>query len=229
MDSTQAGISGSAPPSSLRQPFIATANALAELYKRAGLAEREARETGGRTAYLDVLEWAARRSSAGELVTAQDVVAFATQRLADHPKRSPVPNPVSSSGGGDSLVPISATPQAVAGAGDTTSLATGIGKLQVNPRKRARVDLGDTFLDVWREEGLAQSLSMQSHPSQQEQSPQLRSPANSPTLSQSPEYDVSFLPIISSNTIPMRDTAAARKLNRKSVRETRPARRRDEE
>jgi hypothetical protein len=229
MDSTQPAPTGAADPSSLRQPFIATANALAELYKRAASAERCGRDAGERAAYFDVLEWAARRAAAGDTLSAQDVVAFATQRLADHSTRISHPNAPSTSGG-DSLAPATTTTtQAAGGAGDTTSLATGIGKLQVNPRKRPRVDLGDTFLDVWREEGLSQSLCFQAHHSQQQQSPQLQSPTDSPSISQPPDYDVSFIPRIASNTIPALDSAAARKLNRKSARESRPTRRRDED
>jgi hypothetical protein len=229
MDSTQRTPAGAAGPSSLRQPFIATANALAELYKRAASAERGARDAGERAAYLDVLEWAARRAAAGDGVSAQDVVSFATQRLADHSTRSSLPN-APNAGGGDSLaIATATTTNAAGGAGDTTSLATGIGKLQVNPRKRPRVDLGDTFLDVWREEGLSQSLCLQAHHPHQQQSPQLQSPTDSPSISQPPDYDVSFIPRISSNTLPSLDSAAARKLNRKSARESRPARRRDED
>lgn len=127
--------------SSLRRPFATTANALTTLYKTAVTAERDARAAGERAAYLSMLEWAARRSTAGMTVGAGDLAQFASERLASGaPLAEAVARDGDSGGGG--------SPRTV---GD--DVARSIGELRVRPRKRARADMGDVFLQVLKEDG----------------------------------------------------------------------------
>jgi hypothetical protein len=239
-----------APPSdNLRAPFIATANALAALYKSAAAAERDARTTGERAAFMEVLSWAVARrdplAARGGGDHLSELVAFATERLAAMPPPAPAatlaftpaPGPAPTMGPTQQpqqrpsqmqtqprITPQPSTPQRERdrerGTSGGDSLASGLGKLLVNPnpRKRPRVDLGDTFLnDVWRQEGLEEDSPF---------SPALHSPVQTPEHS-----NYIFAP---SAPPPAGSAAAARKLSLSSKkpgrdpRSSAPSRRRED-
>lgn len=77
----------------LRQPFIDTANALASLYKKAVSAERDARDAGSRAAYMQIMQWAARKSHAGERISPAEIINFCTGELAEIQANLPVSAP----------------------------------------------------------------------------------------------------------------------------------------
>jgi hypothetical protein len=135
--------------SALRRPFIATANALTALYKTAATAEREARASGERTAYLAIIEWVARRNRAGLSVGAADVAGFASERLAaagrGEARAAAGVEGAGGAGGGGTA------PQPGAGGDDVVRSIRELRVNPVNPRKRARADIGDAFLEIWGE------------------------------------------------------------------------------
>lgn len=146
--------------SALRQPFIDTANALASLYKKAVSAEREARDAGERAAYMRIMEWAARKSRASERITPAELMNFCSSELATLPPPVPVsartgpevrdtePNgsPVQSPPAQQVVPPQPMPPVAYVTRDD--NLVSDIRKLHVNPRKRQRVDISDTFVSA---------------------------------------------------------------------------------
>eukprot|EP00177_Eucheuma_denticulatum_P002471 GFKZ01004440.1.p1 GENE.GFKZ01004440.1~~GFKZ01004440.1.p1 ORF type:complete len:279 (-),score=38.65 GFKZ01004440.1:528-1364(-) len=185
---------------SLRQPFIDTANALAFLYKQSMQAEREARDAGSRAAYMHIMQWAARKSRSNQPISAADVINFCTQELAQLPSHSPpTDNRLSHHSNQPASPPhdphsiqqqlpshnsvmhvenvsvevadnqqhqapavIADNQQNQAPAAQTTptapvawvarddGLVSDIRKLNVNPRKRQRVDISDTFISACR-------------------------------------------------------------------------------
>lgn len=139
MDTNDNGSANGGSKSALRQPFIDTANALAFFYKQAVQSERDARDAGSRQAYRRILEWAARKSRAGDKVTCADIIGLCARELAAIP-----PRPRSPEGNDD--------------AGDG-GLTENIRKLVVNPRKRQRRDISDDFVSACR----AQEESDDSH------------------------------------------------------------------
>ncbi len=72
--------------SGLRQPFITTANALANLYKTAAAVEKEARDGGTRAAYMHIMQWAARKSRKNESFTPAELIALCGTELAKIPQ-----------------------------------------------------------------------------------------------------------------------------------------------
>lgn len=231
--------------SALRHHFIATANQLAKLYSSAAASESSAREAGERQAFLSMMEWAAKRRRTGEPVDAQAVLEFASERLGDIASRAqpPAGNMVVSGGGGfdgrtdrqGSALPSGSSNPTSGGtctmstmasnacANDTNgipgnggdSLASGIRKLQVNPRKRQRIDAGDMFLNVWHEETLAQTRSS-SDPLVLYDGSDSSEKLSSPLL-------------ISASGSGHGDASAQRKAHRKAARDMRTSRRKDEE
>lgn len=164
--------------STLRQPFIDTANALASLYKQAAIAERDARDAGSRAAYMRIMQWAARKSRQTEPVSAADVIQFCTAELAEIPSQSTsiaaaqtpppshdVASPVPAAPALSRPAPAPLTPPASAQPHPAypnanaqmhaqfsrdDHLVSDIRKLNVNPRKRQRVDISDTFVRACR-------------------------------------------------------------------------------
>ena len=131
---------------SLRRPFIAAANALATLYKQAAEAEGGARNDGARDAYKHLMQWAMSAARSGRPVTAQDVVNICAAELASMAKdedngvlRS---NPQHTSS--HAWDPRMKSYPVVQVRDDP--LVSDIRKLDVNPRKRQRIDLSDTFM-----------------------------------------------------------------------------------
>lgn len=141
--------------SAVGPPFIAAANALANLYKKAATVEKEARQDGARSAYMNVMQWAAQKSHRNEKITPSELIALCSQELAKVPAPSPAPRvedenvPVSTTSAPASTVQQNNTAnQNSSGSGGDT-LVSDIRKLQVNPprsRKRPRMCISDTFI-----------------------------------------------------------------------------------
>lgn len=238
--------SGSAQ-SLLRPSFIETANALAELYKRAVSAEREANHAGERAAYMAVLEWAARRSRNGEHVSASEVMRYASEQLARIPTAHQGGNgpqncsqteahgpqgAVNAHGETGSGLNTAASadsgrndmhsnPVACGGAlqavGD--ALVNRLNKLNVNPRKRPRIDLDDSLLSVFREEDIAHMpTDASTHTSDDNEREAPFSSSHPPRL------------ISSSHSHHGQNGLSARKTSgRRPSRDGRPSRRKDED
>lgn len=80
------GGGGESQRSSLHSTFTHTANALASLYKQSLVAERDARESGARTAYHSVMQWAARVARTGRQVSVADVISMCASELGKMPQ-----------------------------------------------------------------------------------------------------------------------------------------------
>lgn len=143
----------------LRQPFIETANALASLYKEAAKAERDAKDAGAASSYRTIMQWAATKSTSGESITAADVISFCTTELskirpsapanpAERSSNPPPPNSDNSQRTQEPSAPSEAPTVAYIARDD--ALVSDIRKLNVNPRKRQRVDISDTFITACR-------------------------------------------------------------------------------
>lgn len=76
---------GNMPRSVLHTSFTHTANALASLYKQALMAERDARDTGARSAYQNIMQWAARRSRNGGSISVADLISLCAAELTKIP------------------------------------------------------------------------------------------------------------------------------------------------
>lgn len=148
-------------------PFIAAANALANLYKKAATVEKDSRDLGTRAAYMKVLEWAARKSSNNEKITTAELITLCSDELAKVPAppsrveedpsvAAPRPLPYESRQQRAPVVQQHAAP--VSGGEDT--LASDIKKLAVNPRKRQRTSISETFIRACQESGNASLFSM---------------------------------------------------------------------
>lgn len=140
---------GGSPPepitssSSLRQDFITTANSLAALYRSACNAESNARAAGARESYMHILEWAAIRSRRGEAIDAKELLEYCSAKLAEIPVAR-VEEQVSLSGEkGNSPSKVSQRSEA--------ALSAGVRSLFVG-RKRPRLELGESMMEVVREE-----------------------------------------------------------------------------
>lgn len=158
--------------SSLRKPFITTANALANLYKTAAAAEKEARDAGARAAYMHVLQWAARKSRRSEPLSSADVISLCGGELAKLPQPSPLrddesPSPSVGVTGAPPPRPPAALPaegrrasahrtvSPDAGAMRDDPLVSDIRKMGLNPRKRPRIAISETFIRACEDSGNA--------------------------------------------------------------------------
>lgn len=165
--------------SSLRKPFITTANALANLYKTAAAAEKEARDAGARAAYMHVLQWAARKSRRSEALSSADVISMCGSELAKLPHPSPArddeshsPSVVVGVGSAAAAAPPPPRPPAAApvegrrasahrtvspdaGAMRDDPLVSDIRKMGLNPRKRPRIAISETFIRACEDSGNA--------------------------------------------------------------------------
>lgn len=156
--------------SALRTPFISAANALANLYKTAAAAEKDARDAGSRAAYMQIMQWAARRSRKNEPLTSAEIISMCTAELSKIP---PPPAPVASSRPEDEApFSSSATRESrhraqQSGAAQSQArddvLASSIRKLAVNPRKRQRTAISETFIRAC-EDGYGNLFSIGSAP-----------------------------------------------------------------
>lgn len=170
----------SAGRSALYQPFINTANALASLYKQAATLERDGRDAGSRTAYQNIMQWAARKRLAGEAISPGDVISLCASELASLPQptlsSNPTLPPVSSnttssrhalnapSSGALNNPPASHVSDMVLDSPGNSAqvtvpptayiprddgLVSDIRKLNVNSRKRQRVEITEAFKDAF--------------------------------------------------------------------------------
>lgn len=135
------------PRSTLRQPFIHTANALASLYKQASLAEQQARQSGSSAAYRAVMQWAA---CADLPLTPARLIAFCASELADASPDAVQPQ----------IVPVvkeePEVPKPPPCVARDEALVSDINRMYVNPKKRQRVEISDTFIRAY---GEAQSFA----------------------------------------------------------------------
>lgn len=156
--------------SSLRKPFITTANALANLYKTAAAAEQEARDAGARAAYMNVMQWAARKSRRSESFSTAEVIAMCGSELAKIPPSAPTrdddvgpvaPPPPRA------LAPVqenrrtsqrNASPDSCAMRDDP--LVSEVRKMGLNPRKRQRTAISETFIRACEDSGNGNLFSM---------------------------------------------------------------------
>lgn len=172
--------------SALRMPFITAANALANLYKSAASAEKEARDVGSRAAYMHIMQWAARKSRKNEGLTPAELINLCTTELSKIPASSSTPTPAATRSDDDASPPFSSSATRAlphetrlrsaqqqthsqqsqgssGGAMRDDVLASGIRKLAVNPRKRQRTAISETFIRAC-EDGYGNLFSMGSAP-----------------------------------------------------------------
>lgn len=149
--------------------FITAANALANLYKKAATLEKEARDAGARSAFMSVMQWAAVKSRGNEKITTAEVIALCSSELVKIPASS---NPTRHDDA-DMVAPVLIRPtpheprqrtsfqqnnQQSGSGGDT--LVSDIRKLAVNPRKRQRISISETFIRACEGSGNSSLFSM---------------------------------------------------------------------
>lgn len=77
---------GGFPRGALHTSFTHTANALASMYKQSLMAEREARDAGARSAYQNVMQWAARKPRTNGMIAVADIISFCAAEITKMPQ-----------------------------------------------------------------------------------------------------------------------------------------------
>lgn len=185
MEDREAGF----PRGALHTSFTHTANALASMYKQSLSAEREARDAGARSAYQNMMQWAARKPRKEGMIPVADIISFCATEITKMPQPSsslisshslpgatnstviaqnPTERPSTRNNqsfntnslqrnSADMLLDPSSNPvqsqqhynqdhSNVAYIARDESLVSEIKKLNVNPRKRQRIELSEAFL-----------------------------------------------------------------------------------
>ncbi len=141
--------------------FISAANALANLYKKAATVEKEARDSGARSAYMSVMQWAAVKSRRNEKITTAEVIALCSSELVKIPAAAPsrqedvdqLPSSLARPSPLESRQRTAFQQNPLQGGSGGDALVSDIRKLAVNPRKRQRISISETFIRACEDSG----------------------------------------------------------------------------